>query len=72
MCDCRKNEVQAVNIMKLPVSRRWAFPPITPDPQHLDHYMTFRQLTTALKFSNPSRGESVLDSCSGAAKKVND
>ena len=53
MCDCRKNEVQAVNIMKLPMSRRWAFPPITPDPQHLDHYMTFRQLTTALKFSNP-------------------
>ena len=39
--------------MKLPVSRRWAFPPITPDPQHLDHYMTFRQLTKALKFSNP-------------------
>jgi len=39
--------------MKLPVSRRWAFPPITPDPQHLDHYITFSQLTKALKFSDP-------------------
>ena len=53
VCDCRKNEVQAINIMKLPVSRKWAFPPITPDPQHLNHNMTFRQLATALKYSNP-------------------
>ena len=33
-CDCKRNKVRALNIMKLPVSRRWAFPPITPDPQH--------------------------------------
>jgi len=39
--------------MKLPVCNKWAFPPITPDPKHVDHYMTFHQLTTALKFSNP-------------------
>jgi len=40
--------------MKLPVSKRWVFPPITPDPQHLNHYMTFDQLKKALKFSNPN------------------
>jgi len=34
-CNCTKNEVQAVNIMKLPVSKKWAFPPITPDPGSL-------------------------------------
>jgi len=39
--------------MMLPVSRRWAFPPITPDPHHSDHYMTFDQLKKALKFSDP-------------------
>jgi len=36
--------------MKLPVSRRWAFPPITSDPQHLNHYLTFDQFKKA---SNP-------------------
>ena len=41
---CKRNEVRTLNIMKLPIRRRWAFPPITPDPQHLDHYMTFDQL----------------------------
>ena len=30
-CDCNKNAVRAINLMKLPVGEKWAFPPITPD-----------------------------------------
>jgi len=62
-CECKRNEIRAVNIMKLPVSKRWAFPPITPDPQHLNHYMTFDKLRKALKFSSPDEHlKEVMDS----------
>ena len=54
-CDCSKNAVRAVNLIKLPVGEKWAFPPITPDPVNPEHYMTFGQLKSSLSFSNPDQ-----------------
>ena len=55
LCDCSKNAVRAINLMKLPVGEEWAFPPITPDPVKPQHYMTFSQLMSSLSFSKPDQ-----------------
>ncbi|XP_065905841.1 uncharacterized protein [Dysidea avara] len=52
-CDCSKNMVRAINLMKLPVGEKWSFPPITKDSKNPEHYMTFDQLKSSLSFSNP-------------------
>ena len=38
--------------MKLPEGEQWSFPPITPDPNNPEQYMTFTQLKAALSFNN--------------------
>ena len=55
LCDCSKNTVHVINLMKLPVGEKWAFRPITPDPKNPKHYMTFDQLKSSLSFSNPDQ-----------------
>ena len=55
LCDCSKNTVHVINLMKLPVGEKWAFPPITPDSKNPKHYMTFDQLKSSLSFSNPDQ-----------------
>lgn len=43
--------VSAKNVWKLPNSKEWLLPPITPDPNHPGHYKTMQQLMDSEKFS---------------------
>ena len=54
-CDCSKNTVCAISLMKLPVGEKWAFLPITPDPVNPEHYMEFGKFKSSLLFSNPDQ-----------------
>lgn len=53
-CDCN-SELVAKEIRNIPMGGNWLFSPITPDPDHPDHYQTFHQLQNALVFSTPDQ-----------------
>ena len=54
-CECMKPAIRAKDVMSLPSGEQWLFPPITPDPDHPGHYMTFRQLKLSLAYSCPDQ-----------------
>lgn len=54
-CDCMDSAPVAVKVGKVPSGDKWLFPPINPDPEHPDHYQTFQQLLTALRYSEPDQ-----------------
>ena len=54
-CECISSGITASEVWKVPSGERWLFPPITPDPSNVGHYMTFHQLQTALSFSRPDQ-----------------
>jgi hypothetical protein len=54
-CSCFKCPISANELLTLPSSDKWLFPPITPDSQHQGHYLGFLQLQRALSFSEPDQ-----------------